>query len=124
MTHEIKARAGGIVVDEDQNIHIVRPHGFVSRSTLQKALSEASSFAAAHPEGWWYVTDASRPVFPDPLNAIRLRRITRLPNIRGYLLVAPSPLIRPVMKVWARIIGANAVVESMDAARGWIAARD
>ena len=68
------------------------------------------------------MTDASRPVFPDPFNAIRLRRIKRLPNIRGYLLVAPSPVMRPAMRVWGRLIGADNVVESLDAARAWIAA--
>jgi len=121
---ELRGRGGSVEIIEDGHIYIARPKGYISRSLLRRGLEHTRAFADAHPDGWWHVTDGVHFVVPSPLNPFLLRRIRRLPHIRGYVLVQPSWILRFVSKVfWRHLIGADVVVAKEGGARKLIASR-
>lgn len=122
---EIRTRTGTVTIAVENSLFLVRPQGYVGRAMLLRGLREATSFGLDQPGGWWHVTDTSGVRLANPVNPFLLRRIRRLPNIRGYVVVAPSKFVWILMRVLGRrLIGADVVVRSEDEARVWIVGQD
>ncbi|MGH9186496.1 MAG: hypothetical protein ACRD0U_11870 [Acidimicrobiales bacterium] len=87
---------------EDPPAFVVRGAGAIGPALVRDDLARAQTFGAAHPAGWCYVADARWVVWPSPRIVRYVRRIRRLPNVRGYLLVARLPVrlaVRPLRLV-------------------------
>lgn len=67
------------------------------------------------------MTDTTRVRFVNPINTVSLRKIKRLPNIRGYVVIAPSRFVRLGMRIMSWLIRQDAVLETEPDARAWIA---
>lgn len=85
---EIRTLTGTVTIAVENSLFLVRPQGYVGRAMLLRGLREATSFGLDQPGGWWHVTDTSDVRLANPVNPFLLRRIRRLPNIRGYVVVA------------------------------------
>jgi hypothetical protein len=83
---------------EGPAVLLVDPSGAVGPGLLREVVGRAAAFGEAHPDGWCYVVDTRGVWLADPRNGRWLRRIHRLPNIRGYLVVAPG-LARPALRL-------------------------
>src|SRR5439155_6345326 len=92
----------------------VEPRGYVGPSHLREVLARAAEFGARHPGGWDYVVDTSRVTIVNPLNPIWLRRIKRLPNLRRYVVIAPSRFARFMMRLSSWIVRPDRIVASRD----------
>src|SRR5688572_29876048 len=83
---------------EDPPTFIVRAAGADSPELVRDSLVRAEAFGRAHPQGWCYITD-TRPLRWGSLrNLPSIRRIPRLPNNRGYFVIARPPfslLLKP-----------------------------
>lgn len=100
---------------EDPPAFIVRASGADGPALVQDSLVRAESFGLAHPAGWCYLTDTRRLWWGSPRNVRFIRRIRRLPNIRGYVVIARLPLSLLLMPL--RLIGGpDAVVRTPERA--------
>ncbi len=59
---------------------------------VRDSIERAEAFGRSHPGGWCYVTDTRRLWWGSVRNLPAIRQIRRLPNIRGYLVVARPPM--------------------------------
>jgi hypothetical protein len=109
----VRRRFGEIELYESDDVLLVVASGYVGPSLLREELARAAAFGRSRPRGWRYVVDVSRVRFANPLNFFWLRRIGRLPNVRGYVVIAPSPLARAVLRFASRLVGAQAVVPTL-----------
>lgn len=75
-----------------------QPSGYIGPRLLRKELACASGFAARHPEGWHFVVDTRRVRLINPVNPLLLRRLIRLPHLRGYISISP-PWIRLLARI-------------------------
>jgi hypothetical protein len=89
--------------------------GWVGPTLIRQDLEHAAAFGREHPEGWWYVVDPTA-VVPNPVNIVYLRAIGRLPNVRGYLVIARRRPMRVAGRVLARLGGPDRIVASEAAA--------
>jgi len=88
---------------DDPPALVVRAAGAVGPKLFKDSLARAEAFGAAHPEGWCYVADLRRELWPSPRNLRYVRRVRKLPNNRGYIVIAHLPArlaLRPL-----RLIG-------------------
>jgi hypothetical protein len=79
-------------VREDPPVFIVRASGADGPALVRDSLVRAEAFGEAHPAGWCYITDTRRLVWGSVRNIRSIRHIRRLPNIRGYFVIARPPL--------------------------------
>jgi hypothetical protein len=117
------SRGGGVEIVLEDDLLLVRPHGYIGRRLLKDGLHQATAFGHAHAGGWWHVTDTSQVRFVNPLNPITLRRIQRLPNVSGYVVIAPSAFVRFGLMLVRWLLKQNVVVRTEPEARAWIAER-
>jgi hypothetical protein len=94
------------------NVLLVRARGYIGPSVLREELDKAASFGESHADGWWYVVDTTAVRLPNPVNPLLLRRIRSLPNIRGYVVIAPSGVMRAAATMFRWLVRPNAVVRS------------
>ncbi len=118
---ENRRRGGSVEIVWEEDILLARPRGYIGRGLLKKDLLDATTFGRDHPNGWWYVTDTTRVRFVNPLNTVSLRKIKRLPNIRGYVVIAPSRFVRFGMRLMHWLLRQDAVLGTEPDARAWIA---
>ncbi len=88
---------------EDPPAFIVRVAGADGPTLVKDSLVRAEEFGSSHPDGWCYITDLRRLVWSSPRNVRYIRRIRKLPNNRGYIVIAWLPVrlfLRPL-----RLIG-------------------
>ncbi len=124
MTVTVNRRRGGSVeIVRENDILLVRPRGYIGRGLLRKDLLDATAFGRDHPSGWWYITDTTGVRFVNPINPVSLRKIKRLPNIRGYVIIAPLPFVRFGLRAAHWLLKQDAVVRTETEARSWISAK-
>jgi hypothetical protein len=99
------------VTDEPPWVLRVHARGYVGPTLIRQDLDHAAAFGRSHPEGWWYVVDPT-DVVPNPINVVYLKAISRLPNVRGYLVVARRRPMRTVARVLARLGGPDRIFAS------------
>ena len=117
---ENKRRGGSVQIVCEDDIFLVRPRGYIGRRLLTEGLRDATAFGLEHPSGWWHVTDTTGVRFVNPLNPVSLRKIQRLPNVRGYVVIAPSRLVRFGMRLMHWLLRQDAVLRTERDARDWI----
>lgn len=78
-------------VCEDPPVFLVRASGADGPALVKDSLARAEVFGEAHPDGWCYITDTRRLVWGSLRNLPAIRHIRRLPNVRGYFVVARIP---------------------------------
>jgi hypothetical protein len=117
---ENRRRGGSVELIREDDVLLVRPRGYIGRGLIKDDFRVANAFGREHPDGWWYVTDTTHVRFVHPLNPLTLRLIKRLPNVRGYVVIAPSRFVRFGMRVMHWLIRQDAVVRTEPEARAWI----
>ena len=95
----------------DPRTFIVRAAGMDGPLLIKDSLKVATAFGEAHPEGWVWITDLRRLLWTSPRSLRYVRRIRKLPNNRGYAVVAIAP-IRFVGNRLGRFIGAQRFVRT------------
>lgn len=112
-----EGRAGSITFawSESPRIFLVTPRGYIGPRLVRRDLAVAGEFAARQDEPWWYVVDPTDAI-PNPANIVFLRAVHRLPNVRGYLVVARRQPMRAISRFLAMVGGPDCVVPSLDAA--------
>ena len=115
VSHELRTRTGRIQVEErdGDRMFLVIAAGHVGPTLVRFDLDRAATFGRRHPEGWWYVVDTTGVLVPNPLNVVYLRRIRRLPQLQGFVVVAPRRALRLVARVLAPVSRPDAVVASL-----------
>lgn len=88
----------------------VVPRGYVGPAPLREELVLARAFGAAHPERWDYVVDTTSVRFACPLDPLWLHAIPALPHLARYLVIAPSPLVRALVRAARPLVRVDAVV--------------
>lgn len=100
---------------------IVRVAGIDGPLLLKDALGRAEAFGELHPEGWVWITDLRRLLWTSPRSFFYVRRIRKLPNNRGYAVVARLPF-RLLGRLGGRLFGAQRFVatpqQALDFAAG------
>ena len=87
-------------------VFFISAKGIINPHLVKKVLKEAEEFAKDHPKGWRYIVDTSKVRWGNPRNMLLMRKIKKLPNIKEYLVVAPSPIIRfgeGLTKKWLKV---------------------
>ncbi len=111
---ELVTRRGRIALSETTGqpwVLFVHASGYVGPRLIRQDLAHAAAFGASHPEGWWYVVDPTT-VIPNPVNIVYLRRVGRLPNVRGYVVIARRQPMRFVGRLVSALGGPDQVVAS------------
>ncbi|MEY2474843.1 MAG: hypothetical protein QOG87_158 [Actinomycetota bacterium] len=85
--------------------------GYIGPTLIRQDLDHAAAFGRSHPEGWWYVVDPT-DVVPNPVNVAYLKSISRLPNVRGYLVIARRRPMRTAARLLSRLGGPDRVFAS------------
>jgi hypothetical protein len=98
-------------LDGPPPVLLVVSRGYVGPTLIRQDLEHAAAFGRGHPEGWWYVVDPT-DVLPNPVNIVYLKAISRLPNVRGYLVVARRRPMRVMGKLMSRLGGPDRVFAS------------
>lgn len=107
----------------EQDVLLVEGKGYVGLGMVREDLQRAGTFGKEHSNGWTYIADTSKVRLANPLNLIYLRRIPQLPNLRAYITVVPSWVLRAVAGVLSPIFKPDAVVRTREEALA-AAARD
>jgi hypothetical protein len=94
---------------------LVRAYGYVGPSLLREDLSFAARFGAERPQGWDYIVDTTYVRVANPLNPLWLRKIRGLPNLRRYLVVAPNPAVRAMIRAMGWLVRPDQILERLDA---------
>jgi hypothetical protein len=94
---------------------IVRVSGIDGPLLLKDSLAVAEKFGEEHPEGWVWITDLRRLIWTSPRSFRYVRRIRKLPNNRGYAVIARLPF-RLMGRVGGRLFGAQRFVATPDQA--------
>ena len=107
-----------------------RPRTFIVRATgidgpllLKDALTAAEAFGADHPEGWVWITDLRRLIWTSPRSFLYVRRIRKLPNNRGYAVIARLPF-RVLGNLLGGAIGAERFVATPEQALAFAAGKE
>jgi hypothetical protein len=79
---------------------IVRVAGLDGPMLLRHSLDTAQAFGEQHPEGWVWITDIRWLIWTSPRSFFYVRRIRRLPNNRGYAVIARLPF-----RIVGRLLG-------------------
>lgn len=111
---EFVTRRGRMELSETTSppwVLFVHASGYVGPRLIRQDLAHATAFGRSHPEGWWYVVDPTA-VMPNPVNIVYLRRVGRLPNVRGYVVVARRQPMRFIARVLSSVGGPDVVVAS------------
>lgn len=119
---QLVTRRGRIVLSETTSqpwVLFVHASGYIGPRLIRQDLAHAEAFGRSHPEGWWYVVDPTA-VVPNPVNIVYLRRVGRLPNVGGYVVVARRQPMRSIARVLASLGGPDAVVGSEDEALAFV----
>ena len=88
---------------------IVRVAGIDGPKLLKDSLARADAFGREHPEGWVWVTDTRRLLWTSPRSFFQVRKIRKLPNNRGYVVIARLPF-RILGNRFGRLFGAQRFV--------------
>lgn len=99
------------VLDGSPPVLRVMSRGWVGPTLIRQDLAHATAFGRDHPEGWVYVVDPT-DVVPNPVNVVYLKAISRLPNVRGYLVVARRRPMRTMARLLSRVGGPDRVFAS------------
>ena len=99
------------VVDGPPPVLRVVARGYVGPALIRQDLEHAAAFGRDHPEGWVYLVDPT-DVVPNPVNIVYLKAISRLPNVRGYLVVARRRPMRIMGRLLSRFGGPDRVFAS------------
>jgi hypothetical protein len=101
---------------------VVRVTGIDGPMLLKDALATAETFGAEHPDGWVWITDLRGLIWTSPRSFLYVRRIRKLPNNRGYAVIARLPF-RLVGRVLGRAFGAERFVATPEQALAFAAKR-
>lgn len=101
---------------------IVRVTGIDGPMLLKDALATAEAFGTEHSEGWVWITDLRGLIWTSPRSLRYVRRIRKLPNNRGYAVIARLPF-RLLGRVFGRSFGAERFVATPDEALAFAAQR-
>jgi hypothetical protein len=123
-TIENRRRGGSVELVREDDVLLVRPRGYIGRRLIKDGFREATAFGNDRPGGWWHVTDTTRVRLVHPLNPVSLRGIQKLPNIRGYVVIAPSRFVRFGVRALRWLMRQDAVVRTEAEARAWIASHE
>ncbi|HWW52277.1 MAG TPA: hypothetical protein VNY84_00800 [Acidimicrobiales bacterium] len=94
---------------------IVRVAGIDGPRLLRHSLDTGEAFGEQHPEGWVWITDLRRLIWTSPRSLRYVRRIRRLPNNRGYAVIARLSF-RLFGRVFGRVFGAQRFVSTPEQA--------
>ena len=89
---------------------------------LRHSLDTAEAFGEQHPNGWVWITDLRRLIWTSPRSFFYVRRIRRLPNNRGYVVITRLPF-RILGRLFGRAFGAQRFVAKPDQALAFAAER-
>lgn len=106
----------------DPTTFIVRVAGIDGPLLLRHSLDTAEAFGEQHPEGWVWITDLRRLIWTSPRSFLYVRRIRKLPNNRGYVVIARLPF-RLFGRLFGRAFGAERFVATPEQALAFAAAR-
>lgn len=123
MTLETRTGAMHLEFDEDTPTVVAVASGHVGPKLAAWDLQQAGEFGRGHPEGWWYVVDTGAVGVPNPINLRLLKQIRRMPNITGYVVIAPKAPFRAIARVLRFISAPDAVVRTREEAMDFLAAR-
>jgi len=82
---------------------------------LRHSLDTGEAFGEQHPEGWVWITDLRGLIWTSPRGFLHVRRIRKLPNNRGYAVIAHLPF-RLFGRVFGRFFGAQRFVSNPEQA--------
>jgi hypothetical protein len=101
---------------------IVRVAGIDGPKLLRHSLDAGAAFGDQHPEGWVWITDLRGLIWTSPRSVRYVRRIRKLPNNRGYAVIARLPF-RLLGRIFGRVFGAQRFVATPDQALAFAAER-
>lgn len=99
---------------------IVRVAGIDGPILLKDSLAKAADFGERHPEGWVWITDLRSLIWTSPRSFLFVRRIRKLPNNRGYAVIARLPF-RLFGGLFGRLFGAQRFVATPEQALAFAA---
>lgn len=99
----------------------VRPKGIISLTLLKKYLSFVEYLDTQHTKTFNHVVDTTRVKFANPLNPFFLRRISKLKNLRHYIVIVPSDILRTFVYMTKWINRPDYVFKSIDDAHRFLA---
>jgi hypothetical protein len=99
---------------------IVRVAGIDGPMLLRHSLETAEAFGAQHPDGWVWITDVRGLIWTSPRSFFYVRRIRKLPNNRGYAVIARRPF-RFLGRLFGRVFGAQRFVATPEQALAFAA---
>ena len=108
----IRRRGGRLELTAEGDQLCIAASGYVGPSLLRADLAAAAEFGRRHPDGWTYLVDTSGVRFANPLNVFWLRRIRALPNLRRYVVIAPSGFVRFMIRMASWLVRPDRVVRS------------
>lgn len=106
-----------VFINADKNILYAIPNGYVGPGLVKKDLKFLTDFDKKSQVKWKYIVDTSKAKVVHPMNPFLLKGLTQLSKMNEYVVYAPSPVIRTLLKLsnWInqpdRIIKTNEVLQ-------------
>ncbi len=117
----IESRFGYIEVytNEDRSTLYAIPHGYVGPALVKKDLKVLEQFDAQARGKWKYILDTSKVKVVNPINPFLLEGLTQFSKMEAYIVYAPSPIVRLMLRLTAwinkpdRVIREESVLQKM-----------
>jgi hypothetical protein len=109
---EFSKHGGSLSIYNAKNLLLLKPKGIINPSIIKEDLNFAREFGTSFSKDWIYLVNTEKVLFPNPLNIFYLSKIKHLPNIKAYVIYAPSKVVQILGKLTELIIKPDMVLKS------------
>ncbi len=88
-----------ISTNENRSILYAKPSGYVGPDLVKKDLEFLKKFDAHCEGGWKYIVDTSAVKIANPINPFLLNSLKQFSKMNEYVVYAPSPIVRLMLKL-------------------------
>lgn len=103
-----------VFTNEERSFLYAVPHGYVGPALVKKDLKFMNDFDLGSTAEWSYIVDTSKVKVVNPINPFLLKGLSRFSNMKEYVVYAPSPIVRLMIKLSAWINRPDRVIKKKE----------
>ena len=114
---KITSRFGYIDVyaNEDKSVLYAIPNGYVGPTLVKKDLKFLAQFNKECQGEWKYIVDISKAKIVNPINPFLLNNLKDFSKMKEYVVYAPSPLVRSLLKLSSWLNKPDRIIKEKEA---------